>query len=198
LLLTDGKGAQLTCVIIEPHAKKCKVQIASVLHHPPPTKQVSIAISLVKNANRFEWFLEKATEIGVTEIIPLLCERTERQHFRYERMKGIVVSAMLQSQQCWMPVLHDPKKIADLQNWKLAEGDRMIAHCEDSEKYFLNHHPISKSSNYQILIGPEGDFTSAEIEQALRLGYAPVSLGTTRLRTETAGVVAATLLCMSL
>ena len=99
LQLTDGKGALLTAVIVEDHKKKCRVRIESAIFQPPPGRKVVVAISLLKNASRFEWFLEKATEIGVGSIIPLLCERTEKQHARIDRLRNILVSAMLQSQQ---------------------------------------------------------------------------------------------------
>jgi 16S rRNA (uracil1498-N3)-methyltransferase len=106
-LLTDGKGNKAKAEIVEENRKKCVVQILS-MEVEEPTSNVSIAISLIKNASRFEWFLEKATEIGVQEIIPLLCDRTEKDKFRPDRMKNILVSAMLQSQQCWMPRLLEP------------------------------------------------------------------------------------------
>ncbi len=194
LNLTDGKGNLLTCEIIDDHKKHCVVQINSKEQIPNSGHKVSIAISLLKNSNRFEWFLEKATEIGVSEIIPLICERTGKEKFRYDRMQGICISAMLQSQQCWLPVLHEPKQFEDVKNWKCANGANFIAHCIDGSKQALSNHLIAKSSNHLIAIGPEGDFTPQEIEQALQNNFIPVSLGETRLRTETAGVVAVTLL----
>src|ERR1700722_3209817 len=108
LQLTDGKGALVTATIAEPNKKKCRVVVGSVLFLPPPERRVSIAISPTKNASRFEWFLEKATEIGVSEVIPLMTEHTERQHLRMDRLQNILVSAMLQSQQAWVPVLRAP------------------------------------------------------------------------------------------
>ncbi len=195
LNLTDGKGNLLTCEITDEHKRYCTVKINSKEQIPNSGYKVSIAISLLKNSNRFEWFLEKATEIGVSEIIPLICERTEKEKFRYERMQGICISAMLQSQQCWLPVLHEPKQFEDLKNWKCADGSNFIAHCIEGNKLALNNQLIGKSSNQLVAIGPEGDFTSQEIEHALQNNFIPVSLGDTRLRTETAGVVAATLLC---
>ena len=108
LNLTDGKGNLITAEIIDDHKKHCAVKIIDSQLTTHNSRKVAIAISLLKNASRFEWFLEKATEIGVTEIIPLICERTEKQKFRYDRMKGICISAMLQSQQTWLPVLHEP------------------------------------------------------------------------------------------
>jgi len=193
--LTDGKGHVFMATIANNDKKKCAVEISDVQILEPSPNKVSIAISLVKNTSRFEWFLEKATEIGVAEIIPLICTRTEKQHFRYDRMNGILVSAMLQSQQAWVPVLHQPVKYADYIK-KSIESDfsnKFIAHCEiESEKILLSTFPVQNKST--ILIGPEGDFSREEIATALQNGFLPVSLGQTRLRTETAGMVAAVLL----
>ena len=196
LHLTDGKGHLITAVITEAHKKHCTVKLEDVGFKDKGERKTTIAISLVKNANRFEWFLEKATEIGVNEIIPMICERTERQHFRYERMKGIVVSAMLQSQQVWLPVLSEPVRYEDLMNLKSEDSLKLIAHCEETEKLQLSNLQIKQSSNSIILIGPEGDFSPGEIELALNNNFQPVALGETRLRTETAGVAAAVLLCI--
>lgn len=195
LNLTDGKGTLLSCEITDNHKKHCIVSIKLKRQIPALSKKVTIAISLLKNANRFEWFLEKAVEIGVSEIIPLICERTEKEKFRFDRMKGICISAMLQSQQCWLPVLHEPVQYDNLVVKRLENYQKYMAHCIDSENKDILKHQITKSSNQLIIIGPEGDFTPGEIELALKNDFMPVSLGETRLRTETAGVVAATLLC---
>jgi 16S rRNA (uracil1498-N3)-methyltransferase len=193
--LTNGKGSLFTAEIIDDNRKKCSVTILQKSEIGNPKPKISIAISLLKNPTRFEWFLEKATEIGVTEIIPLICERTEKTAFKFERMQSILVSAMLQSQQCWLPVLHEPVKYANMQMGKYANVEKYIAHCEDGNiKQPLTNKLINKSTNILILIGPEGDFTAKEIEWALQHNFLPVTLGETRLRTETAGVVAATLL----
>ncbi|XVJ67913.1 MAG: 16S rRNA (uracil(1498)-N(3))-methyltransferase [Lacibacter sp.] len=196
LNLSDGRGHLIKAVITEAHKKYCVVKVKGVSFKAEGERKTTIAISLVKNASRFEWFLEKATEIGVNEIIPLICERTERQHFRYERMKGILVSAMLQSQQVWLPVLREPVRYEDLMNLKSQDSLKLIAHCEETEKQQLSNVQIKQSSNSIILIGPEGDFSPGEIELALNNNFQPVALGETRLRTETAGMVAAVLLCI--
>ena len=197
LNLTDGKGSLLLCEISEANKKHCAVDIKSQIQIPKSKRSVSVAISLLKNTNRFEWFLEKATEIGVTEIIPLLCDRTEKEKFRHDRLNGICISAMLQSQQCWLPVLHEPVLFSDMQKWKMKDAANFIAHCEEQHKQPLVQSLVNQLANSQVCIGPEGDFTPAEIELALSNGFVPVTLGETRLRTETAGVVAATLLCIS-
>lgn len=196
LNLTDGQGNLLTAGIADAHKKHCSVNIINSQFTPRHSRKISIAISLLKNTSRFEWFLEKATEIGVSGIIPLICGRTEKQKFRYERMKGICISAMLQSQQTWLPILQEPVRFEDLIIWKLENSQKLIAHCLEDNKQTLNNHLISKSSNQLIIVGPEGDFTESEIELALQQSFIPVSLGETRLRTETAGVVAITILRM--
>jgi 16S rRNA (uracil1498-N3)-methyltransferase len=195
LNLTDGKGNLITCSIAENHKKHCLVKVEETRYKEQGTRRVSVAISLLKNPTRFEWFLEKATEIGVSGIIPLICERTEKEKFRYDRMQGICISAMLQSQQVWLPVLHEPVKFVNVEIWKCGNGINYIAHCMEGNKNLLSHSHISTSSHSLICIGPEGDFTKKEIELAVKNNFEPVSLGETRLRTETAGVVAAALLC---
>lgn len=191
LQLTNGNGALYTARIAREDKKHCTVTIEAETIIPAPVTQVSIGISLLKNTSRFEWFLEKATEIGVTEIFPLICTRTTHQRFRTDRMQHIVIAAMLQSQQSWLPVLHEPVAIESLIQ-TASQQQKLIAHCEDDQKNALNTIPPADSS--LILIGPEGDFTTAEIADAIHHEFVPVALGNTRLRTETAGMVAATLL----
>ena len=191
LHLTDGIGNLYTASIVEPDKKKTVVKIDSVVHTPAPTKNVCIAIGLLKNTGRFEWFLEKATEMGVTKIVPLICERSERSNLKQERMMGVLVAALIQSKQTWLPVLSEPITVAQFID-KHPTSQKLIAHCEESNKTALQD--IPNSNDTSILIGPEGDFTAHEIEAALSANYSPVSLGGTRLRTETAGMVAAALL----
>ena len=191
LELTNGKGGLYTASVAQEDKRHCTVVIEKETIVPAPEKQISIAISLLKNTSRFEWFLEKATEIGVTEIIPLVCTRTEHTRFRFDRMQQILVAAMLQSQQSWLPVLHEPVKLGSFVN-SASQTQKLIAHCEENQKTALTH--IKANNDTLLLIGPEGDFTSQEIQQALDRGFIPVSLGNTRLRTETAGIVGATLL----
>ena len=195
LNLTDGKGSLITGEVIDANKKHCSVKIIDSRLTTFSSRKITIAISLLKNTSRFEWFLEKATEIGVSEIIPLICERTEKQKFRYDRMKGICISAMLQSQQAWLPLLHEPKQFNRLAIEQFDNPQKFIAHCEESgqKNSLSSFKPLNHST---ILIGPEGDFTKHEIELALHNNFIPVSLGETRLRTETAGVVAATLLAV--
>lgn len=199
LRLTDGLGNIYTAEITDAHKKKCTVRITESNTIKKADKKVCIAVSPVKNNGRFEWFLEKATEIGVTEIVPLLCTRTEKQHFRYDRMQGILISAMLQSQQAWLPLLHQPVKFGDyINSLNDDSGRKYIAHCDTGIKTSLKETVFKTSSdNSTILIGPEGDFTNGEIAIAIQNEFLPVSLGSTRLRTETAALVGATILCVS-
>jgi len=193
LHLTDGKGHLLTAEIAEEYKKKCSVRVTGTRFIDPPARKVTIGLSLLKNKSRFEWFLEKATEIGITEIIPLLAERTERQHFRADRMQSVLVSALLQSQQVWLPVLREPQAF-DTVIRQSQQPQKFIAHCIETDKKSLAELAGNNNGPQVILIGPEGDFTPGEISEALQQGFAPVTLGDTRLRTETAGVVAAALL----
>lgn len=192
LHLTDGRGQRITAAIAEAHKKQCIVTVTDMQFFPRSEKNTTLAVSLLKQADRFEWLLEKATEIGVRNIIPLLCKRTEREKFRYERAHGICISAMLQSQQCWLPELSEPVAFGDfLQSCQASK--KLIAHCEaDAGK-----RPLSQCGPFgeaALLIGPEGDFTPEEIAAAQQTGWIPVSLGSTRLRTETAALLGAVLL----
>lgn len=198
LNLTDGKGSLLTAVITDSHKKHCSVEVIKTTVVAAAARKVVIAISLLKNTNRFEWFLEKATELGVTDIIPLLAARTEKEKFRYERLQQILVSAMLQSQQTWLPVLHEPLTYDKIFKQKdvISIGHKFIAHCEDEHRFPLAEELKDAPHSRIILIGPEGDFTPDEIQLALSEQFKPVTLGDTRLRAETAGVVAASLLCL--
>ena len=191
LNLTNGKGALIDTSITIADKKQCTVFIHKIQNIQPLHRKVSIALSPVKNNSRLEWFLEKATEIGISEIVPLICKRTERQHFRYSSMNGILISAMLQSQQCWLPVLQEPIGFESFVTRSLYT-QKFIAHCIDEEKRELKNFTLAADN--QLLIGPEGDFTPQEIQFATENSYMPVSLGNTRLRTETAALVGATLL----
>jgi 16S rRNA (uracil1498-N3)-methyltransferase len=204
LNLTDGKGTLLIAKIIDDHKKHCTVGIIDSRFTPDryrdyDSRKIIIAISLLKNSSRFEWFLEKATEIGIHEIIPLICKRTEKQKFREARLQNILISAMLQSQQCWLPVLHKPidYELIFRQEEIIHTSQKFIAHCIEEEKRNLADLVNETLSSQIILIGPEGDFTSEEVQLAIHNHFDAVSLGDTRLRAETAGVVAATILKIS-
>ena len=145
-----------------------------------------LAIAPTKNIKRFEWFLEKATEIGINEITPVICSRSERKNINLDRCNKIIISAVKQSIKYYKPKLNSPISFIDFIN-KKHEGELHITHCLDQKK-----HKIIKSDNlsHTILIGPEGDFSESEISQAIDKNFKPLTLGKSRLRTETAGVVA--------
>lgn len=192
VLLTDGNGSKYEAEIIDDHRKRCVLNILNVTTVPPSHPQLTIAIAFTKNASRIEWFLEKAVEIGVQNIIPLITHRTEKEKLKVERLESILVSAMLQSQQSFITKLAPATTFNELvQSCTISQ--KFIAHCLPESKQFLLH-VVKPAEDAIILIGPEGDFTPQEIELALQQQFTPVSLGNTRLRTETAGVVAATLL----
>lgn len=194
LHLTDGKGWLFTAAIADAHKKKCTVTIRERQFIDRKVIRVGIGISLLKNVSRLEWFLEKATELGVAEILPLICHRTEKQHFRFDRMQQILVSAMLQSQQVWLPLLREPQPFVQVVA-HATYRQKWIAHCTDTDKRSLRVEGPSDQDQL-LLIGPEGDFTPQEIELALSHGFEPVALGETRLRSETAGITGAVLLCV--
>ena len=191
--LTNGAGLSLRATIKPSAIKKCKVTVMESILQPHPGRKISIGISLLKNTGRFEWFLEKATEIGVNELIPLICDRTEKHKLRLDRMKSILVSAMLQSQQSWLPEISEPKEFKALVS-ESAHQQKFIAHCERPDPLNLSDLVNSNLSTQIILIGPEGDFTGEELAWAFSHHFIPVSLGENRLRSETAGVVAATIM----
>lgn len=190
VLLADGKGTRYEAVITDDHRKKCVVQINSHVTMPAPVPRLRIAIAFTKNTSRMEWFLEKAVEIGISEIIPLITQRMEKEKLKMERLENILVSAMLQSKQWYLPVLTEPQPFEKA----IGVGTQLlIAHClPDEKKHLLD--VMQPGKDTLLFIGPEGDFTPEEITLALEKGCFPVSLGDTRLRTETAGMVGCTLM----
>lgn len=191
LQLTDGFGNCYTATIVNEDKRHCQVALSNAVYVAPPARKVTVAVSIIKNNSRLEWFIEKATEIGVAAIVPLICSRTEKQHFRADRMQAILISAMLQSRQNWLPALKAPLAFDSFIN-DMHNGQKLIAHCEEQQKQTI--HSLELQNEVIIAIGPEGDFTNQEIDLALKSSFIPVSLGDTRLRTETAALVAATLL----
>lgn len=196
LQLTDGKGNLYTAKIIHAAKKSAQVTIEHTAYNTKSDTNICIGISLLKNTSRLEWFIEKATEIGVSEIIPLICHRTEKQKFRKDRMQQIIISAMLQSRRTWLPVLRNATNLVEVMQEEY-KGSKLIAHCEPGLKKSLQallSQEDKHVTNYQMLIGPEGDFTTEEIDKSLMHNYEAVTLGNNRLRTETAGIVSAVFL----
>ena len=189
LNITNGFGlifsAELT--LVEP--KHAIARIANFIEEATLPYHLHLAVAPTKLNDRFEWFLEKATEIGITEITPLICDHSERKVIKAERYVRILQSAMKQSLKAWMPKFNPTVSFNDFIRQDHKEDIKCIAHCEDSDKSSLKH-TISPGESVILLIGPEGDFSSSEIEQAVISGFKEVHLGKSRLRTETAAVVA--------
>jgi len=190
LTITNGNAYVFEAKIIVASDKKCLAEIiTSVKKEKHWDYYLHIAIAPTKNNDRMEWFLEKATEIGIDEITPIICQNSERKVVKLDRFEKIIQSAVKQSLKFTLPKLNDVQKLNDFLEQK-HEGQICIAHCEELEKKTLLN-TIKPKEKVTILIGPEGDFSSLEIEKALAKNYIPVSLGESRLRTETAGIVAA-------
>ncbi|KOY50534.1 16S rRNA (uracil(1498)-N(3))-methyltransferase [Polaribacter dokdonensis] len=189
LKITNGKDFLFDAKITIASDKKCIVEIISATQKPKPWPYyLHIAIAPTKNNDRTEWFLEKATEIGIDEITPLICSNSERRVVKLERFEKIIQSAMKQSLKFTLPKLNNPIKFNDFIQQDF-EGLKCIAHCEEHEKNLLKN-VIKTEQKITILIGPEGDFSLGEIKKALEKNYTPISLGESRLRTETAALVA--------
>ena len=188
LYVTNGLGNLFHCEIFLASDKKCTVKINQTETQQPTDFYLHLAVAPTKMNDRFEWFLEKATEIGIHEITPIICEHSERKVIKTERFDKIIQSAMKQSLQYFLPKLNEPMSFKEFIN-KNHDGTLFIAHCEETDKKLLKKAIVPKEK-YTVLIGPEGDFSEKEIETALQNNYIPVSLGNTRLRTETAAVVA--------
>ena len=187
--LIDGEGGFYEAVISDAHPKKCKLLITnSIQNFDKRNFKLHIAIAPTKNIDRYEWFLEKCTEIGIDEITPLISEHSERKVIKPDRLNKILVSAMKQSLKATLPKLNPIVNFNDFINTSNYQNN-YIAHCYDGEKIHLKN-TIKKGDDILVLIGPEGDFSLEEIKLAKQNGFLEVSLGTARLRTETAGVVA--------
>ncbi len=188
LLVTNGFGQIFSTKIVVASENKCMVEIESVAHQNPMSGFLHLAVAPTKMNDRFEWFLEKATEIGVSEITPIICDRSERKFIKTDRFEKILISAMKQSAQAYLPKINEAIDVKTFFKQKF-NGKKFVAHCEDSEKKMFKDQ-ISPSDSVLVMIGPEGDFSKKEIEMALAEGFLPISLGNTRLRTETAAIVA--------
>jgi 16S rRNA (uracil1498-N3)-methyltransferase len=195
ILVMNGKGSLYKAIIHNPDANACNVTIfneekrqCNRLYH------LTIAIAPTKIMDRFEWFLEKSTEIGIDRIVPIICKHSERKELKTDRLEKILISAIKQSGQLFLPELTPSMLYKDFIRHPF-NGDKFIAHCDDGEKRIF-YKSLSAGKNVLVLIGPEGDFDSAEIRLALEQGFVPVTFGESRLRTETAGIVACHTVCL--
>ncbi|GGD93285.1 16S rRNA (uracil(1498)-N(3))-methyltransferase [Planktosalinus lacus] len=190
LLLTNGKGYFFSAEIVTANHNKCGVKLLSKELQSALPYSLHMAVAPTKLNDRFEWFLEKATEIGVSEVTPVICEHSERTKIKLERYEKIVLSAMKQSLKAYLPKINAAISFNEFIKVQ-SENNTMkcIAHCEDGIKKELKE-IVVPNEFYTILIGPEGDFSAREIKLALKHGFQPVSLGNSRLRTETAAIVA--------
>lgn len=188
--ITNGKGSFFDAEIVDENPKACSVNILSEESQVPLPYHLHLAVAPTKLNDRYEWFLEKATEIGISEITPIICDHSERKIVKTERYEKIIHSAVKQSLSAFTPVLHESIPLKEFLNQQDdPDLQKYIAHCEESDKKSLKS-VLLPNKKVLILIGPEGDFSAEEIQMAIKQGYTPVSLGNRRLRTETAAVVA--------
>ncbi|MDC7999916.1 16S rRNA (uracil(1498)-N(3))-methyltransferase [Aequorivita todarodis] len=188
--ITNGKGSLFSAEILNANPKGCLVKILSEEMQQPLPYQLHVAVAPTKLNDRYEWFLEKATEIGISEITPIICDHSERKTIKPERYEKILQSAMKQSLKAYLPLLNEAVSFRDfIVSGKSSESLKFIAHCEETDKKSLKA-VLLPNQKITIVIGPEGDFSSEEIELAKANGFVPVSLGESRLRTETAAIVA--------
>lgn len=191
--VTDGLGFFYTAVVENPNNKKCTFRIVAKKQSPKRKFHIHIAIAPTKSIDRTEWFVEKAVELGVDQITLMRCNHSERKVVNLERMQKVAVSALKQSRQAWMPTISGLKEFKEVVCDHATE--KFIAFVDETNPQYLQH-VFTKSSDYLIFIGPEGDFTPEELATALSAGFIKVSLGAHRLRTETAGVAAVHILSM--
>lgn len=186
--ITDGKGGNYTGKLITVDPKACAIEILSALSTAPRNYSIHLAVAPTKNMARFEWFLEKATEVGIDKITPLICARSEKISVRTERLNKIITTAMKQSLNVFHPHLMEPIPFPEFVK-NCSATQQYIAWCEtDDDPLLIN--AIKPSSDAIVLIGPEGDFTPDEVRLAENAGFLPISLGKNRLRTETAALAA--------
>ncbi|MDR2125747.1 MAG: 16S rRNA (uracil(1498)-N(3))-methyltransferase [Prevotellaceae bacterium] len=195
IYLIDGCGNFYTARIVDLSAKKCEVEIIDVKNnYGQRSYKLHIAIAPTKSIDRFEWFLEKATEIGIDEITPLVCEHSERQILKLERLQKVIIAAAKQSVKAFLPKINELTNFQKIAERKF-EGKKLIAHCHESAKTALQK-IIKPHDNVLVFIGPEGDFSKDEIQIALQNDFVEVGLGNSRLRTETAAVHVCSAVCL--
>ena len=188
IFITNGLGFLFESEIILASEKKCEVTITKETFQQPETFYTHITVAPTKMNDRLEWFLEKATEIGIHEITPIICDHSERKVYKIDRAEKIIQAAMKQSLHYYLPKINEPISLSQFVKSNIV-GQKYIAHCEETDKKSFQKE-LRKEENVTILIGPEGDFSSKEINLAIENNFIPVTLGNTRLRTETAALVA--------
>jgi 16S rRNA (uracil1498-N3)-methyltransferase len=189
IFLTDGLGTLDEASIIDASSKQCTVKsIKTLREYQKRQFHLHIAIAPTKQTDRFEWFLEKSTEIGIDEITPLICTHSERTRVKTDRLQKVIIAAMKQSLKAYLPKLFEPVEFKRFIQ-KPFHGKKFIAYCGEQSTIELKN-IYRKGAKALILIGPEGDFSIQEVELANKYGFIPISLGKSRLRTETAGIVA--------
>ena len=188
IFITNGLGYLFESQITSDSEKKCEVKITKKTFQEPNSFYTHIAVAPTKMNDRMEWFLEKATEIGIHEITPIICDHSERKVFKIDRAEKIIQAAMKQSLHFYLPKINEPITLSEFVK-KEFDGQKFIAHCEETEKKSFQKE-VLKNGKITILIGPEGDFSTKEINLARANQFIPVTLGNTRLRTETAALAA--------
>lgn len=189
VILTDGQGKWMISEIVDAHPKKCLIQVKeSIENYKAPKYHLEMAVAPTKNINRYEWFLEKATEIGIDVFHPLLCEHSERKLIKKERLEKVITSAMKQSLKAWHPELNNLLAFEDFVKQDF-DGKKLIAWCEANPEERMEKY-LQKNEKALICIGPEGGFSPEEIHLAKENGFIPLSISASRLRTETAAIVA--------
>lgn len=188
--VTDGKGNLFCCTLTGTSPKRCTLDIGGKMHFEPHWRcRITIAIAPTKNMDRIEWMVEKATEMGVDRIIPIVCRYSERKVLKVDRLRKIAISAMKQSLKTMLPQVDDLTPVADVIRAPF-EGQKFIAYCDDAVGRRVFVREYTPGSNVLVLVGPEGDFSSEEVAASITAGFVPVTFGESRLRTETAGVFA--------
>ena len=190
LNLTNGKGFFFKVELLQSNPKHCIATVLEVIKQEPLPYSLHLAVAPTKLNDRYEWFLEKATEIGVTEITPIICDHSERKVIKLERFEKKIQSAMKQSLKAFLPKINEAISFKEfLKNQTENSNQKLIAHCEETNKQSLKS-ALKLNDNTTILIGPEGDFSTNEINESIKASFIPVTLGNSRLRTETAAIVA--------
>lgn len=189
LHLVDGRGGFYDALIEDPHPKRTKLKIVKKIDDfGKRNHYLHIALAPTKNIERVEWFLEKATEIGIDEITPIICDRSERKEVKIDRLNKVITSAVKQSIKAFHPQLNEPIRFSDFVA-KSKNDQKFIAHCMEDAKVTIKD-KLKPGGNYLVMIGPEGDFSPLELQSALTNDFIPISLGDSRLRTETAALEA--------